>query len=58
MPGDGGTAVAEGPAEVPGEEGKTEDPEDEEGEVGEEVVFGIQGESQMEDGGCYEGDCG
>ena len=39
MPGRGGAAVAEGPAEVPGEEGEAEDPEDEEGEVGGEVVF-------------------
>ena len=28
-----GAAVAEGPAEVPGEEGEAEDPEDEEAEV-------------------------
>ena len=28
VPGDGGATVAEGPAEVPGEEGEPEDPED------------------------------
>ena len=58
VPGGGDAAVAEGPAEVPGEEGKAEDPEDEEGEVGEKVVSGVQGEGEMEDGGCYEGDYG
>ena len=57
-PGDRGTAVAERPAEVPGEEGEAEDPEDEEGEVGEEVVFGVQGQGEMESGGCCEGDYG
>ena len=31
VPGERGAAVAEGPAEVPGEEGESEDPEDEEG---------------------------
>lgn len=41
MPGQGRAAVAEGPAEVPGEEGETEDPEEEEGKVGEEVVFWV-----------------
>ena len=41
MPGDGSAAVTEGPAKVPGEEGKTEDPEDEKREVREEVVLGI-----------------
>ena len=41
VPGDGGTAVAEGPAEVPGEQGESEDPEEEEGEVGDEVMFGV-----------------
>ena len=39
MPGCGGAAVAEGPAEVPGEEGEAENPEDEEGEVGGEVAL-------------------
>ena len=39
MPGCGRAAVAEGPAQVPGEEGEAEDPEDEEGEVGGEVVL-------------------
>lgn len=57
-PGDGCAAVTEGPAEVPGEEGEAEDPEDEEGEVGEEVVFGVEGQGEMEGGGCYEGDYG
>ena len=41
VPGEGRAAVAEGPADVPGEQGQTEDPEDEEGEVGEEVVSGV-----------------
>ena len=41
VPRGGGAAVAEGPAEVPGEEGEAEDPEDEEAEVREEVVFGV-----------------
>ena len=58
MPGDGRAAVAEGPAEVPGEEGETEDPKNQEREIGEEVVFGVQREGDMEDGGCYEGDYG
>lgn len=58
MPGGRGAAVAEGPAEVPGEEGKAEDPEDKEGDVGEKVVFGVQGEGEVEDGGCCEGDYG
>ena len=58
VPGDGGAAMAEGPTEVPGEEGEAEDPEDEEGEVGEEVVFGGQGEGEVEGGGCSEGDHG
>lgn len=56
VPGDGRAAVAEGPAEVPGEEGQPEDPEDEEGKVGEKVVFEIQDEGEMEEGGGYEGD--
>lgn len=41
VPGDGGAAVAEGPAKVPGEEGEAEDPEDEKREIGEEIVFRI-----------------
>ena len=56
VPGEGRAAVAEGPAEVPGEEGEAEDPEDEEGEVGEEIVFRGQSEGEMEDSGCSEGD--
>ena len=52
VPGEGGAAVAEGPAEVPGEEGETEDPEGEEGEVGEEVVFGVEGSGEVEGCGC------
>ena len=39
VPGCGRAAVAEGPAEVPGQQGQAEDPEDEEEEVGGEVVF-------------------
>ena len=39
VPGCGRAAVAEGPAQVPGEQGEAEDPEDEEAEVGGEVVF-------------------
>ena len=58
VPGEAGAAVAEGPAEVPGEEGKPEDPEDEEGEVGDEVVFRVEGEGEVEGGGCHEGDGG
>lgn len=56
VPGDGRAAVAEGPAEVPGEEGEAQNPEDEQGEIGEEVVFGIQGEGEVEEGSCREGD--
>ena len=55
-PGDGRAAVAKGPTEVPGEEREAQNPEDEEGEIGEEVVFGVQGEDEMENGGCYEYD--
>lgn len=56
VPGDGRAAVAQGPAEVPGEKREAQNPEDEEGEIGEKVVFGIQGEGEMEDAGCYKGD--
>lgn len=56
VPGDGRAAVAECPAEIPGEEREAQNPKDEEGEIGEEVVLGIQGEDEMKDGGCYESD--
>lgn len=58
VPGDGRAAVAEGPAQVPGQQGEAEDPEDEESEVGGEVVARVQGQGQVEGGGCYEGDYG
>lgn len=54
FPGDGRAAVAEGPTEVPREKREAQNPEDEEGEIGEEVVFGVQGEDEMEEGSCYE----
>ena len=47
--------MAERPAEVPGEEGEAEDPEDEEAQVREEIVSRVQGENEMEGRCCCKG---
>lgn len=48
--------VAEGPAEVPGQEGEAEEPEDCKGCVDEEIDFGLERAGEMEEGSGCEGD--